>query len=197
MTSFTLSPSLLRVVMSCTHDMQFICLDGNIVPSWKSLVSIFSEDLATLLEDIDPNDGMVSVSVSENSETVLAILSAFQEKKRIDKKCVTAAKNLGINLASDKDVLLTQSYCSESDKRIICIDKNQTKTASCNSEDLLNLSDEKGETHDIKSQINSEMLVKEEHIKHIKVTPEKKHKSALVCVKLEQFFKLDRPIKGT
>ena len=140
MTSFTPSPSLLRVLTSCTHDMQFICLDGNIVPSWKSLVSIFSEDLATLLEDIDHNDGMVSVSVSENSETVLTILSAIEEKRRI-----------------------------------ICIEENQTKMVSCNSEDLLNLADEKGETHDIKIQINSEMLVKEERdaaVKHIKVTPE-------------------------
>ena len=127
---------------------------------------------------------MVSVSVSENSETVLTILSAIEENKRIDETFVMAAKNLGINLAFDKYVSLVQSYSSESNETIISIEENQSKMVSCDSDDLLNLSDEKEEIHDIKSQINSEMLLNEEqdaNVKHIKVTPSKKHKSALVC----------------
>ena len=36
------------------------------------------------------------------------------------------------------------------------------KMVSCNSEDLLNFSDEKGEIHDSKSQIDKENIVKDE-----------------------------------
>ena len=86
--------------------MQFICLDGNIVPSWKSLVSIFSEQLAQLLEDVEPNDGMISVSVHENAETILAILSAIKgERKSISETDIKTAFDLGIYLDSEKSRL--------------------------------------------------------------------------------------------
>ena len=101
---------------------------------------------------------------------MLTILSAIEEKKRIDETFVMAAKNLGINLAFDKYVSLVQRYSSESNKTIIYIEENQSKMVSCDSDDLLNLSDEKEEIHDIKSQINSEMLLNEEqdaNVKHI------------------------------
>jgi len=166
-------------------------LGGDIVPSWKTLLSIFSEELAQLLENVEPDGEIVSVSVSEHSETVLAILSAITEKKSIDDKIVTAANELGINLASDKNVM-DQSYSRKGDITNICIVENQTKLVSYTSEDLLNVSDEKDEIHDneiknsidTKSQIESEMLVKEEQdsaVKHIRVTPEKIRKSSLVC----------------
>ena len=156
MTSFTPSPALLRVVMSCTPDMQFICSGGNIVPSWKTLLSIFSEELAQLLENVEPNGEIVSVSVPENSETVLAILSAITENKRIDEKFVTAANDLGITLASDKYVM-DQSYSRGSDKTNICIEENQPKSVPYTSADLLNVSYEKDEIHDIevKDCVNS------------------------------------------
>jgi hypothetical protein len=79
--------------------MQIICQGGQSVPAWRSLVSISSEQLAQLLEDVEPTDGIACVSVQESVETILTILSAIKgEDEILEEVSIIAAHNLGIVL---------------------------------------------------------------------------------------------------
>ena len=174
MPAFPLSPPQVRVLVSSTHDMQFICSDGNIVPAWKSLLCVFSNAFAQLLDSTQPGDEIVSLSVHETSDTILEILKAVKDgQKMYDRKVLKASYDISIPLHKDNSDILEDEVGFDN-IMIDTDDKEIIKTAKTEI-----ITDTENETLIVKSDTQSTHRKME--INRKKGRPKKERKSSLFC----------------
>jgi len=154
--------------------MQFICSDGDIVPAWKSLLSVSSDEFAQLLDAAEPGDEMVIITVPETSDTILAIITALKCGQKVtDKNVLNAAHDIFIPLDDDKsdvlndEVAFDPSMIDNVTEDIIETGKTEIKVDTENETSIANP--------------NTPSTRKKIDIKRKKGRPKKDRKLALFC----------------
>ena len=192
--------------MASTPDIQFICSDGNIVPAWKSLLSVSSEQFAQLLDDADTGDKIVSVNVPETIDTILSILDNLKgDQNVIDEKVAKAAYNIGIPFNKEKrkayqDEDNIDKFVINDEEYKIQTDKIEIKTETENNSLIYEEDEGGGETL---RKPKKKKLKKDQNLLHCDQCKYKKgfktktarerhslkfHKSSILCEKCSNSF---------